>query len=284
MHPPRRRRHHPHLLREGGRAAARARRERGRCASRTAADTTSLDRSAALFGRACAVMPGGVNSPVRASAPSAATPRFIARGGRRARVRRGRAPLHRLRRLVGADDPRPRASAPSSTAITRQAQQRHGVRRADRRSRVEHRRTRSSRLVPSIEMVRLVNSGTEATMAALRLARGVDRASADHQVRGLLPRPRRQLPRQGGIGRRDLRHARQPRRHGGDGARHADRPLQRLASGARGSSPRTRDEIAAVIVEPVVGNMGVVAPRPGFLRGAPRRCARRKARCSSSTK
>ncbi len=55
-------------------------------------------------------------------------------------------------------------------AIQRQARARHRVRRADARSRSSW-RSGSPRAVPSIEMVRMVNSGTEATMAALRLAR-----------------------------------------------------------------------------------------------------------------
>ena len=84
-------------------------------------------------------------------------------------VGRRRQALHRLRRLVGTGDPRPRAPG------RRERRERNGaervvIRRADRD------RDRAGRdaltALPSIEMVRLVSSGTEATMSALRLARG----------------------------------------------------------------------------------------------------------------
>jgi glutamate-1-semialdehyde 2,1-aminomutase len=122
------------------------------------------------------------------------------------------------------------------------------------------------RAVDSIEMVRLVNSGTEATMTALRLARGVTGREKFIKFRGCY--------------------------HG-----HGDAFLVEAGSGAAtlgvpGSpgvtSGTTRDtllaefndlgsietvfrqnpgQIAAVIVEPVAGNMGVIQPRPGFLEG-----------------
>ena len=61
------------------------------------------------------------------------------------------------------------------------------------------------RLLPSMEMVRLVSSGTEATMTALRLARGYTGRSEDHQVRRLLSRPRGQPAGEGGLGRAHVR-------------------------------------------------------------------------------
>ena len=63
-------------------------------------------------------------------------------------------------------------------------------------------------LVPSIEKVRLVSSGTEATMSAIRLARGFTGREQDHQVRRLLPRPRRLPAGQGRLRRADLRQSR----------------------------------------------------------------------------
>ena len=74
--------------------------------------TTRMDtsRSHALFARAQALMPGGVNSPVRAFKSVGGEPFFVAARGRRVPVRRRRQPLHRLRRLLGPDDRRPRPS------------------------------------------------------------------------------------------------------------------------------------------------------------------------------
>ena len=60
--------------------------------------------------------------------------------------------------------------------------------------------------VPSIEQVRLVSSGTEAAMSALRLARAVHAPRRGAQVRRRLPRPRRRVPRRGRLGPRDARH------------------------------------------------------------------------------
>ena len=123
-----------------------------------------------LFARAQALMPGGVNSPVRAFKSVGGEPFFVAARGRRLPDRRRRQPLHRLRRLVGPDDRRPQ---PSRSA------RRGGAHRA-RRPELRHAqsagsddgRNASRALVPSCEMVRMVNSGTEATLSAIRLARG----------------------------------------------------------------------------------------------------------------
>ena len=87
---------------------------------------------------------------------------------------------------------------------------------------VRRRRARSTmarRIVgalPAVEQVRLVSSGTEATMTAIRLARAVHRPAEDRQVRRLLPRPRRRAAGARRIGRDDARRARQRRRAGGD--------------------------------------------------------------------
>ena len=91
-------------------------------------------------------------------------------------------------------------------------------------------------LVPSIEMVRFASSGTEATMSAVRVARAATGRDRDHQVRRLLPRPRRRLPRQGRLGRADARRADQPRRRGVHRGADADRDVQR--SGQRRRAAR----------------------------------------------
>ena len=68
--------------------------------------------------------------------------------------------------------------------------------------------------VPSVEMVRMTSSGTEASMSALRLARAVDRPRAAPQVRRRLPRPRRRPARRRRLRPRDAGDPRQPRRPG----------------------------------------------------------------------
>ena len=126
-------------------------------------------------------------------------------------------------------------------------------------------------LIPSIEMVRMVNSGTEAVMSAIRLARGYTGRNKIIKFTGCY--------------------------HG-----HSDGLLVKAGSGAmtsgipdslgvpagctqdtltaeynhldsvEGHFARCGEEIAAVIVEPVAANMGVVPPKPGFLEGLRRLC------------
>ena len=98
--------------------------------------------------------------------------------------------------------------------------------------------------VPSIEKVRLVNSGTEATMSAIRLARGYTGRAIDRQVRRQLPRPRRQPAgggRQLGGHARRAQFARRDRRHR---PRHARAALQRRGRRWRPPSPSTAPRIA----------------------------------------
>ena len=211
-HPPRRRRHHPHLLREGGGAAARV--ERARCLSMAAelqADHDCRERGA--------VRPRAEQRDARRrQLAGARLPRRRRRAAvhrarrRRARLGRGRPRAHRLRRLVGSDDPRPRASgrrrgdrAAGSATGTR-------VRRADGARSRDGRSGRRARAVDRDGALRELGHRGDDGRAPAGARRDTDRA-ARHQVRGLLSRARRQLPREGGLGRRDVRHARQPRRH-----------------------------------------------------------------------
>ena len=155
---------------------SRARRSRGRCRAARPAPcplsepSTSDRRTQQLFERARSVIPGGVNSPVRAFRAVGGTPRFIARAQGAVLLGRRRQALHRLHRLLGADDPGPRPPGGGRGGAAR------GRRRASPSARRPSARSswprRSCALVPSVEQVRLVSSGTEAAMSALRLARG----------------------------------------------------------------------------------------------------------------
>jgi glutamate-1-semialdehyde 2,1-aminomutase len=118
--------------------------------------------------------------------------------------------------------------------------------------------------VPSMDMVRLVSSGTEATMSAIRLARGFTGRDCHRQVRGLLPRPRRQPAGQGRLRPADLRQSFLRRRAGRPGAAHPGARLQRPAGPADAFAKHGKT-IACVIVEPVAGNMNLIAPKPEFL-------------------
>ena len=97
------------------------------------------------------------------------------------------------------------------------------------------------------------------------------------QVRGLLPRRGRPAPREGGLGRRDARAARLARRAARTSrSSRSPLPFNDLAAVEKLFAERGKS-IAGVIVEPVVGNMGVLVPKPGFLAG-PRRAVPRARR------
>ncbi len=97
-------------------------------------------------------------------------------------------------------------------------------------------------------------------------ARG-HRPPGDRQVRRLLSRPRRRAACLGRLGRGHAGPARFAGGDAGHGGRHARRAVQRSGARSRRCSRRAGRDIAAVLVEPVAGNMGVVPPAPGFLEG-----------------
>ncbi|HXV62932.1 MAG TPA: glutamate-1-semialdehyde 2,1-aminomutase [Vicinamibacteria bacterium] len=227
-----------------------------------------MSKSQALFEESKRYIPGGVNSPVRAFRGIDRAPRFMA-SGRGPYIRDvdgveyidyiaaygplilGHAHprvLDALREALGDG-----TSFGTPTAIELEMAK------------------KISEMVPTVEMVRMVSSGTEATLSAIRLARAVTGRDAIIKFEGCY--------------------------HG-----HADSFLIRAGSGAMttgvpdsaGVPPSVAsltsvarfndlasfervfedqpDRIAAVIVEPVAGNMGVIAPREGFLQGLRRLC------------
>ena len=135
--------------------------------------------------------------------------------------------------------------------------------------------------MPSIELVRFVSSGTEATMSALRLARAFTGRSKIVKFVGCYHGHADPLLVQAGSGVDDPRPARLARRDAGARRRHADRAVQRPRR--RPATLRAPEDIAAVILEPVAGNMGLVPPQPGFLETL-RELTQRTGRCSSSTR
>jgi len=220
-------------------------------------------RSSRLFQRAEKILPGGVDSPVRAFKSVGATPLFIRRASG-ARIEdvdgnrfidyvmswgpliHGHAPRGLVKALAAAAKDGTSFGAPSPLEVELGE--------------------RVRRLMPSVERVRFVSSGTEAAMSAVRVARAATGRDRILKFEGCY--------------------------HG-----HADAFLVKAGSGAltlgtptspgvtRGTSADTlvaayndlhsvqrvvdahRDQIAAVIVEPIAGNMGLVPPADGFLAG-----------------
>ena len=236
-------------------------------ASELQADTTAT--SAALFDRARELMPGGVNSPVRAFRAVGGAPRFIARG---AGARVWDVDGHELIDFIGSWGPMILGHAHPDVvaAVTRQA---HEGTAFGAPTALEVRMAeRLTALVPSIEMVRMVNSGTEATMAALRVARGVTGRPGVIKFEGCYHGHGDSFLVKAGSGAATFGTPDSP---GVTDATARDTVTARfndLAS-VRAAFTSHPGAIAALIVEPVVGNMGVVAPRPGFLEGLREVCS-----------
>lgn len=220
--------------------------------------------------RACRVLPGGVNSPVRSFGSVGGKPLFIREargawlfdedGNRYLDYLSSWGPL-----ILGHNDPRILAAVEEAV--------RDGLSFGISTSREVLMAEQMVEMVGPLDMVRMVNSGTEAVMSALRLARG---ATGRNRI----------IKFSGGY-------------HG-----HGDSMLVQAGSGpltsgmpSSGGVPdgtvqdtlvasynhpdtvealfdRYPEDIAAVIVEPVAGNMGVIGPEPGFLEGLRRLCDR----------
>lgn len=120
--------------------------------------------------------------------------------------------------------------------------------------------------VPSIDVVRMVNSGTEATMSALRLARGYTGRDKIIKFEGCYHGHSDSLLIKAGSGVATLGLPDSPGVPKGVAENTITIPYNDL-EGVKSAFERYGEDIAAIIVEPVAGNMGVVPPLPGFLEG-----------------
>ncbi|BBU40369.1 MULTISPECIES: glutamate-1-semialdehyde 2,1-aminomutase [Aeribacillus] len=120
--------------------------------------------------------------------------------------------------------------------------------------------------VPSVEIVRMVNSGTEATMSALRLARGYTGRNKILKFEGCYHGHGDSLLIKAGSGVATLGLPDSPGVPEGIAQHTITVPYNDLES-VRFAFEKFGEDIAAVIVEPVAGNMGVVPPKEGFLEG-----------------
>lgn len=221
-----------------------------------------------LWDKACQVLPGGVNSPVRAFGSVGGTPIFMEKAlGPHIYDISGKSYID----LVLSFGPMILGHNPKTVIQALEEQLTRGLSFGSCTGREVELAEKILSCLPSMEMLRLVNSGTEATMSAVRVARGYTKREKILKFRGCY--------------------------HG-----HGDSFLIQAGSGAlthgvpsslgvtEGTAKDTLvadynhleevqeifktagNQIAAVIVEPVAGNMGVVPPVPGFLEGLRELC------------
>jgi glutamate-1-semialdehyde 2,1-aminomutase len=221
----------------------------------------NLQKSQQLLERAQELIPGGVNSPVRAYKSVGGAPPFIARAdGARVFDVDGNEYID----YVGSWGPMLLGHRyPAVIEALREALEIGTSFGAPTEREVEFAELICS-MVPSVEMVRLVNSGTEATMSAIRVARGFTGRDLTIKFEGCYHGHVDSLLVKAGSGVATLGvpdTAGVPR-----GFAETTVTLPFNDAGAVETAFRERgDQIAAVIVEPVVGNMGCVPPVPGFL-------------------
>ena len=218
--------------------------------------------SAALFARARAVTPGGVNSPVRAFRAVGGTPRFMARGhGPYLADVDGREYVD----LVGSWGPMILGHAHPAV---RRGGARGGGAAASRSARpAENEVLLAEEIVARVapvEQVRLVSSRHRGDDERDPAGPRVHRPRPGREVRRALPRPRRRAAGQRRLRGRHPRPARHPRRHRRGRRRHDRAARTTTSTPSRPPSPSTASEIACLITEAAAGNMGVVPPDPGF--------------------
>ncbi|HYO46523.1 MAG TPA: glutamate-1-semialdehyde 2,1-aminomutase [Gemmatimonadota bacterium] len=219
------------------------------------------DTSPGLFERARELFPGGVNSPVRAWGAVGGTPRFIARAaGARVWDVEGNEYLDFVASwgaiLLGHAHPA------IVEAIQRAAAM--GTSFGAPTPGEVHLCERIRRAMPSVERMRFTSSGTEAVMSAVRLARAFTGRSRILKFAGCYHGHSDALLTQSGSGVATLGL---PGSAGVPAAATADTVVAPYndVDAVVALFDRMGGEIAAVLVEPVAANMGVVAPRPGFL-------------------
>jgi glutamate-1-semialdehyde 2,1-aminomutase len=224
---------------------------------------TAIDRShsQAAFERAKRCIPGGVNSPARAFGAVGGDPIFIARGqGAYLEDLDG----HRYLDFVGSWGPLILGHSHPRVVATVEQALRDGATFGAPTERESELAELIRTAIPSIELVRFVSSGTEAAMSAIRLARGFTGRAVIVKFAGCYHGHVDSLLVQAGSGA--LTHG-VPTSPGVPRGCTDDTRVLRFndVEELRTTFAEVGDRIAAVIVEPVVGNMGLVPPMAGFL-------------------
>lgn len=232
--------------------------------------TQSIQTSLSLFDEARTLIPGGVNSPVRAFKSVGLPPRFI-RSAKGAHIVDEDG--NQFIDYVSSWGPLILGHAHDEVLEALAKAMKDGTSfGAPTRREVEMART-ICEMVPSIEMVRLVNSGTEAVMSAIRLARGFTGRSRIVKFSGCYHGHSDGLLARAGSGAATLAVPDSLGVPSGTVEQTIVAPFNDL-SAVSAELERNSGTVAAVVVEPVAGNMGVVPPKLGFLEGLRDLCSK----------
>lgn len=222
-----------------------------------------MTTSELLFEKAKTLIPGGVNSPVRAFRAVGGTPLFIKSAkGPYLYDEDGRQYIE----LINSWGPMilGHAFEPVEKAV-RDAIQHSFSFGAPTRKEVEMAELITT-MVPSVEKVRMVNSGTEATMAAIRVARGFTNRDKLIKFEGCYHGHGDSFLIAAGSGAMTMGIPDSPGVTKATAADTLTAPFNDLAA-VEALLDNNHNQVAAIILEPVVGNMGCVLPEPGFLEG-----------------
>jgi len=226
-------------------------------------ENLNFNKSAAFFKAAQDFIPGGVNSPVRAFKSVGREPVFYDRSkGSRVWDVDGNEFID----FVGSWGPMILGHTPDSVLDRVKEQIDKGTSFGAPTLLEVEAAEAIVKAVPSVEMVRMVSSGTEATMSAIRLARGYTGREKFIKFEGGYHGHSDALLVAAGSGVVTLGIPSCPGVTEGTAADTIVVPYNDLDA-VRGALEANAEQVAAIIVEPVAGNMGVVLPKPGFLEG-----------------
>ena len=220
-------------------------------------------KSARLFSRALKILPGGVDSPVRAFKSVGGSPLFISRAsGARIEDVDG----NRYIDYVMSWGPLIHGHAPGGLVKALAAAAKNGTSFGAPSPLEVELGERVRALMPSLERVRFVSSGTEATMSAVRVARAATGRDRILKFEGCYHGHADAFLVKAGSGALTLGTPTSPGVTRGTSADTLVAAYNDLDS-VRRAFDAHRDQVAAVIVEPIAGNIGVVPPAEGFLSG-----------------
>ncbi len=224
------------------------------------------DKSASLFERAKRVIPGGVNSPVRAFRAVGGDPVFIAKG---AGSKVWDADGNEYVDYCGSWGPLVLGHAHPAVIRAIEEAARDGSSFGAPTEREVVFAEKLTKAIPSLQKVRLTSSGTEATMSAIRVARAATGRETLLKFEGCFHGHHDGVLVKAGSGVATLGLPDSPGVPASVAGLTATARYNDLGSAKEAfeTAKKAGRPIAAVILEPVVGNMGVVAPKPGYLQG-----------------